>query len=165
MLIHIKPLHKMHLLELGNAKFKYEIWKCMDLLNQKEVWNTGVQAGFIWDHGALICIAQITPFSEKALATHFSTLAWRIPGTEEPDGCCLWGRTESDTTEATQQQHYSILADYCHWSGAGIPAFLVEMSDHTVFYLHRLRLDLKINPNSAMLGRQHMKGVCVCVCV
>ena len=47
MLIHLKPLHKMHLLELGNAKFKYEIWKCTDLLNQKEVWNTGVQAGFI----------------------------------------------------------------------------------------------------------------------
>ena len=22
----------------------------------------------------------------------------------EPVGCCLWGRTESDTTEATQQQ-------------------------------------------------------------
>ena len=45
--MHIKTLHKMHLLELGNAEFKYEIWKCMDLLNQKEVWNTGVQAGFI----------------------------------------------------------------------------------------------------------------------
>ena len=30
-----------------NAEFKYEIWKCMDLINQKEVWNTGVQAGFI----------------------------------------------------------------------------------------------------------------------
>ena len=39
------------------------------------------------------------------------------------------------------------------------------MSDHTVFYLHRLRLDLKINRNLAMLGRQHMKGVCVYVCV
>ena len=39
------------------------------------------------------------------------------------------------------------------------------MSDHIVFYLHRLRLDLKINPNSAMLGRQPMKGVCVYVCV
>ena len=32
----------------------------------------------------------------------------RIPGTEEPGGCCLWCRTESDTTEATwrQQQPY-----------------------------------------------------------
>ena len=39
------------------------------------------------------------------------------------------------------------------------------MSDHTVFYLDRLRLDLKINPSSARLGRQQMTGVCVCVCV
>ena len=87
--------------------------------------------------------------SEKAVAPHSSTLAWKIPRTEEPGrlqsmgslrvghdwatslslftfmhwrrkwqptpmflpgesqepgslvGCCLWGRTESDTTEAT----------------------------------------------------------------
>ena len=87
--------------------------------------------------------------TEKAMATHFSTLAWEIPGTEETGrlqsmgslrvghdwatslslftfmhwrrkwqptpvflpgesqgqmnlvGCHLWGRTESDTTEAT----------------------------------------------------------------
>ena len=38
---------------------------------------------------------------EKEMATHSSVLAWRIPGTGEPLGCCLWGRTESDTTEAT----------------------------------------------------------------
>ena len=86
------------------------------------------------------------------MATHSSTLAWKIPWTEEPRrlqsmgslrvghnwatslslftfmhwrrkqqpspvflpgesqgrwslvGCCLWGRTESDTTDATQQQ-------------------------------------------------------------
>ena len=86
------------------------------------------------------------------MAPHSSTLAWKIPWTEEPGrlqsmgslrvgrdwvislwlftfmpwrrkwqptpvflpgesqgqgslvGCCLWGRTESDTTEATQQQ-------------------------------------------------------------
>ena len=41
--------------------------------------------------------------SEKAMAPHSSTLAWRIPGTGEPVGCRLWGRTESDTTEATWQ--------------------------------------------------------------
>ena len=35
---------------------------------------------------------------EKEMATHSSVLAWRIPGTM---GCRLWGRTESDTTEAT----------------------------------------------------------------
>ena len=91
-----------------------------------------------------------SPFPlEKAMAPHSSTLAWKIPWTEEPGGlqsmgslrvrhaceaslsvftsmhwrrkwqptpvflpgepqgrgslvgCCLWGRTESDTTEAT----------------------------------------------------------------
>ena len=91
-------------------------------------------------------------YTEKAMAPHSSTLAWKIPWMEEPGGlqsmrsrrvghswatslslftfmpwrrkwqptpaflpgesqgwgslvgCCLWGRTESDTTEATQQQ-------------------------------------------------------------
>ena len=100
--------------------------------------------------GKLMGIACIVP--EKAMAPHSSTLAWKIPWTEEPGrlqsvgslrvrydratslslftfmhwrrkwqptpvflpgesqgqgslmGCCLWGRTESDATEATQQQ-------------------------------------------------------------
>ena len=42
---------------------------------------------------------------EKEMATHASSLAWRIPGIlENPRslvGCCLWGRRESDMTEAT----------------------------------------------------------------
>ena len=38
---------------------------------------------------------------EKEMATHPSVLAWRIPGTGSPVGFRLWGRTESDTTEAT----------------------------------------------------------------
>ena len=38
---------------------------------------------------------------EKEMATHSSVLAWRIPGTGKLVGCCLWGRTESDTTEVT----------------------------------------------------------------
>ena len=38
---------------------------------------------------------------EKAMATHSSDLAWKIPGTVEPGGLRLWGRTESDTTEVT----------------------------------------------------------------
>ena len=42
------------------------------------------------------------------MATHSSVLAWRIQGMGEPGGlwglCRLWGRTESDMTEATQQQ-------------------------------------------------------------
>ena len=38
------------------------------------------------------------------MATHSSVLAWRIPGRGSLVGCRLWGRMESDTTEATQQQ-------------------------------------------------------------
>ena len=35
---------------------------------------------------------------EKEMATYSIVLAWRIPGMV---GCCLWGRTELDMTEAT----------------------------------------------------------------
>ena len=38
------------------------------------------------------------------MATHSSVLAWRIPGTGSLVSCRLWGHTESDMTEATQQQ-------------------------------------------------------------
>ena len=38
---------------------------------------------------------------EKEMATHSSVLAWRIPEMGNLVGCCLWGRTESDMTEAT----------------------------------------------------------------
>ena len=38
---------------------------------------------------------------EKEMATHSSVLTWRTPGTGNLVGCCLWGCTESDTTEAT----------------------------------------------------------------
>ena len=38
---------------------------------------------------------------EKEMATHFSVLAWRIPGMAEPGGLPSVGRTESDTTKAT----------------------------------------------------------------
>ena len=60
-------------------------------------------------HGVAKSQAQLSDFTftfhfhalEKEMATHSNVLAWRIPGTGEPDGCCLWGRTESDTTEVT----------------------------------------------------------------
>jgi len=38
---------------------------------------------------------------EKEMAAHSTVLAWRIPGTGDLVGCRLWGRTGSDTTEAT----------------------------------------------------------------
>ena len=50
--------------------------------------------------------ARTVLFPEKALVTHSSALAWKIPWTEEPGGlqrslvgCSPWGREESDMTE------------------------------------------------------------------
>ena len=41
---------------------------------------------------------------KKEMATHSSTLAWRIPGTGEPGGGC----TESNMTEVTAAAAYMI---------------------------------------------------------
>ena len=38
---------------------------------------------------------------EKEMATHSSTLAWRILGQRSLEGCCPEGRTKSDTAEVT----------------------------------------------------------------
>ena len=38
---------------------------------------------------------------EKEMATHSSIHAWRVPVMGSLVDCCLWGRTESDTTDAT----------------------------------------------------------------
>ena len=38
---------------------------------------------------------------EKEMVTHLSVLAWRIPGTGEQVGCCLWDHTKSDMTVVT----------------------------------------------------------------
>ena len=73
-------------------------------------------------HGVAKSQAQLSDFTftfhfhalEKEMTTHSSVLAWRIPGMGEPGGCRLWGRTESDMTEATQQQQqlsYSCFLD------------------------------------------------------
>ena len=54
---------------------------------------------------------------EKEMATHSSVLAWRIPGTGSLVGCCLWGFTESDTTEGLHF-HFSLS---CTGEGNGNP--------------------------------------------
>ena len=42
---------------------------------------------------------------EEGMATHSSTLAWKIPWTEELGaGYCPWGRKESDMTELSSVQ-------------------------------------------------------------
>ena len=70
-----------------------------------------MDGGVLWTavHGVSKSRTRLSDFAftfhfhalEKEMATHSSVLAWRIPGTGEPVGCRLWGRTESDMTEAT----------------------------------------------------------------
>ena len=45
---------------------------------------------------------------EKAMATHSSTLAWKIPWTRGMEGCSPWGRKESDMT-GRLHFHFSLL--------------------------------------------------------
>ena len=50
-------------------------------------------------HTSKELLIEITSFlvMEKEVATHSSTLAWRIPGTEEPGGLPSYGVAESRT--------------------------------------------------------------------
>ena len=51
------------------------------------------------------------------MAPHSSTLAWKIPWTDELEGCSPWGRWGSDTTERLHF-HFSLL---CSREGNGNP--------------------------------------------
>ena len=76
--------------------------KLRELVMDRKAWRAAV-------HGITKSRTRLSDFTftfrfhalEKEMATHSSVLAWRIPGTESLVGCRLWGRTESDTTEAT----------------------------------------------------------------
>ena len=56
-------------------------------------------------HGVAKSRAQLSDFTftfhfhalEKAMATHFSTVAWRIPGTEKPGWAAVYGVAQSWT--------------------------------------------------------------------
>ena len=59
----------------------------------------------------------LTHISEKAMATHSSTLAWKIPWTEEPGRLEAIGSLESDMTERLHF-HFSLS---CIGEGNGNP--------------------------------------------
>ena len=59
----------------------------------------------------------LCPFWEKAMATYSSTLAWKIPETEEPVGCSPQGHKESYRTERLHF-HFSLS---CIGKGNGNP--------------------------------------------
>ena len=76
------------------------------------------------------------------MAPHSSTLAWKIPWTEEPGACSPWGLEELDTTERLHfhfslscigkemATHSSVLA----WRipGMGEPVGLPSLGSHRV---------------------------------
>ena len=72
----------------------------------------GGGAGWAAVHGVAKSQTRLSDFTftfhfhalEKEMATQSSVLAWRIQGRGSLVGYHLWGRTESDTTEATWQQ-------------------------------------------------------------
>ena len=84
--------------------------------------------------------SRVTLYSEKAMATHSSTLAWKIPWTEEPGGLQSMGslRVRHDFTftfhfhalEKEMATHSSVLA----WRipGMGEPSGLRSMGSHRV---------------------------------
>ena len=55
---------------------------------------------------------------EKEMAARSNVLAWRIPGTGSLVGCHLWGRTESHTTDATQQRQQHTGVHICQNSSS-----------------------------------------------
>ena len=141
---------------LGNEQRSFCIfWDCIQVLHFRLfVDHDGYS---IYSKGFLPSVIDVMVIWEKAMAPHSSTLAWKIPWTEEPGGlqsmgslrvghdsvtslslftfmhwrrkwqptpvflpgesqgrrslagCPLWGRAESDTTEATQQQRQKLL--------------------------------------------------------
>ena len=62
-------------------------------------------------------IERLSTDAEKAMASHSSTLAWKIPWTEERGGCSPWGHYESGKTERLHF-HFSLS---CTGGGNGNP--------------------------------------------
>ena len=67
--------------------------------------------------GILYFLTAYIHFLEKAMAPHSSTLAWKIPWTEEPGRLQSMGSIESDTTECLHF-HFSLS---CIGEGNGSP--------------------------------------------
>ena len=77
------------------------------------------------------------------MAIHSSILVWRIPRTGEPGG--PQGRTESDTTEATQQQQYHHLFENFSQSVTNVSPFTPILRHASAFlsYLEYVPLSTK----------------------
>ena len=78
---------------------------CLENLMDRGAWWAtlhGVAKSWTWlteFHFNSFIIVSYSVVTEKAMALHSSTLAWKIPWTEEPGGLQSMGSLESDTTE------------------------------------------------------------------
>ena len=161
------PVHQYPFSLTGDRSYcscstSHQCWPPNPRLQLENVsWNHSTSAGLkskssprssFLEHSVSFLLTSSSLYLEKAMAPHSSTLAWKIPWTEEPGGlqsmgslrvghnwatslslftfmhwrrkwqptpvllpgesqgrgslvgCHLWGRTELDTIEATQQQ-------------------------------------------------------------
>ena len=57
------------------------------------------------------------------------------------DGCCLWGRTESDTTEATQQQQHDGKRLHVSDGKAGIGPVFASLPERLKDYTQKYSLE------------------------
>ena len=99
----ITLLTKVHLVKaIGEGNGTLLQYSCLENPMDGGAWKAAV-------HGVAEGQTRLSDFTftfhfhalEKEMATHSSVLAWRIPGMGSLVGCCLWGRTELDTTETT----------------------------------------------------------------
>ena len=88
-----------------------------------------------------VCFLNLLPLdSEKAMAPHSSTLAWKIPWTEEPGRLQSMGSLESDTAERLHFHFYALEKEMATHSsvlawrtpGTGEPGGLPSMGSHRV---------------------------------
>ena len=94
---------------IGSAKFKKAMAPHSSTLAWKIPWveepgSLQSMGSLRVGHNGTTSLSLFTFMHWRRKWQHSSVLAWRIPGTGSLVGWRLRGRTESDTTEATQQQ-------------------------------------------------------------
>ena len=99
-----------HMVEGNGNPLQYS---CLENPMDGGAWQAAV-------HGATKSQTRLSDFTFMHWRRKWQPTPVFLPGESQgwrsPVGCCLWGRTESDTTEATQQQQqqqqYTILDDF-----------------------------------------------------